>query len=65
MANAHFLQIKQCSQDLLTHLSCLTFAHGSIVDNMAEELTAAAVFHENVNLIVPADHLVDLGDILV
>ena len=65
MADAHLLEIQQGGQNLVEYSGCLAFAHRSIGDNLAKELTVAAVFHKNVNFVVFADHLVDLSDILV
>ena len=41
------------------------FRHGSILVDALEELSIFAVLHEDVHLVVFADHLVDLGDVLM
>ena len=65
MADPHPFQVQKCSQNLMKNISCLSFAHWSIIDNMTEKLSVRAIFHDNVDFVVFFDYLVNLSDILV
>lgn len=49
----------------MEYFGSFLFRHGSILVDALEELSIFAVLHEDVNLVVFADHLVDLGDVLM
>lgn len=45
--------------------SSLLLSHGSILVDLLKELAVLAELHENVDLVVLADDLIDLGDVLM
>lgn len=49
----------------MKNFSGLLLSHGSILVDLLKELAVLAELHENVDLVVLADDLIDLGDVLM
>lgn len=49
----------------MENFGCFFLRHGAIAVDAFEELSVFAELHEDVDLVVLADDLVDLGDVLM
>jgi hypothetical protein len=58
--NAQLVDVLDARYDLLVHLGCLLLFQPSIFDNVLEELSAGAILHDQVEVVIVLDHFVQL-----
>lgn len=63
MDNAKFVDILNAREDLSVHLARLGLFQPSILDNVLEELAARTVFHDQVQVVIVFNHIIELNDV--
>lgn len=65
MAKSALLEVEQGGKDLMEYSSGFFFRHWTSLIDLVKELSVPAVLHEDVDLVLLLDDLVDLGNILM
>ena len=65
MHDAKFVDILNAWDDLLVHFAGFLLFKSSILDNMLEQLTTRTILHDQVQVVVVLNHLVQLNDVRV
>ena len=63
--DSHAFEVEQGRQNLIDHPRRLPLGHGSILDDSFKEFAVGAILHEDVNVLLFPNHLVNLCDVFV